>query len=105
MNRRRSVEWSVMLFVVGLLAFNPPFLSIFSLPELVFGIPILYLYIFVAWGVVIALLALNVSQLTEHEDSTPLRMSGPFAEPPGEEVETPAIGDLSGRAKDNRVED
>lgn len=60
---RRNGEWSVVLFVVALLAFNPPVLSIFSVPELIFGIPTLYLYIFIAWGGVIAILALNVPGL------------------------------------------
>lgn len=64
MNRpRRNSEWSVVLFVVALLAFNPPVLSIFSVPELIFGVPTLYLYIFVVWGGAVALLAANVPGL------------------------------------------
>ena len=77
---RRNGEWSVVLFVVALLAFNPPILSIFSMPDLLFGIPLLYLYIFVAWAGVIALLALNVSGLVEDEESPPLRIHGPLPE-------------------------
>jgi hypothetical protein len=81
MNRlRRNGEWSVVLFVVALLAFNPPILSIFSVPDLVFGIPTLYLYIFLAWGGAILLLALNVSGLVEDEEAPPLRIPGPPAE-------------------------
>lgn len=81
MNRlRRSGEWSVVLFVVALLAFNPPVLSIFSVPELVLGVPILYLYIFLVWGGVIALLAMNVSSLIEGEEPPPLRIQGPLPE-------------------------
>lgn len=74
---RRNGEWSVVLFVVALLAFNPPVLSIFSVPELIFGIPVLYLYIFAAWGGAIVLLALNVSGLLETENPPPLRIPGP----------------------------
>ncbi|MGD1876039.1 MAG: hypothetical protein ACFB13_00895 [Kiloniellaceae bacterium] len=78
MNRlRRNGEWSVVLFVVALLAFNPPVLSIFSVPELILGIPILYLYIFAAWAGVIALLAFNVSGLVDAENPPPLRIPGP----------------------------
>ena len=78
MNRlRRNGEWSVVLFVVALLAFNPPVLSIFSVPELIFGIPILYLYIFLAWAGVIVLLAFNVSGLVEADSPPPLRIPGP----------------------------
>ncbi len=103
MNRRRAAEWSVMLFVVGLLAFSPPFLSIFSVPELFFGIPTLYFYIFVAWGLVIALLAFNVSKLTEQEVSEPLRMPGPL--PATEEIEPPLSGDLESAPRRDRTVD
>lgn len=92
MSRRRSVEWSVVLFIVALLAFNPPVLSIFSVPELLFGIPVLYLYILAAWGAVIALLALNVSGLTEEEESEPLRMPGPVPARPAEDLDSPLVG-------------
>ena len=92
MSRRRSAEWSVVLFVVALLAFNPPVLSIFSVPDLIFGIPILYLYIFVAWGAVIALLALNVSGLTEPEGSRPLHIPGPMPARTAEDLESPLVG-------------
>ncbi len=90
--RRRSGEWSVVLFIVALLAFNPPVLSIFSVPELIFGIPVLYLYIFLAWGAVIALLAFNVSGLTEPEGSQPLRIPGPVPARPSEDLESPLVG-------------
>ena len=84
---RRNGEWSVVLFVVALLAFNPPVLSIFSVPELIFGIPTLYLYIFVAWGGVIALLAANVPGLAG-DDKAPL----PVAETPPPDGEKVARG-------------
>jgi len=88
MNRlRRNGEWSVVLFVVALLAFNPPVLSIFSVPDLLFGIPLLYLYIFAAWAGIIALLALNVSGLIEDEESPPLRIHGPLPEALDEDIE------------------
>lgn len=90
--RRRSAEWSVVLFVVALLAFNPPVLSIFSVPELIFGIPLLYLYLLIAWGTAIALLALNVSGLTEREESAPLRMPGPVSARPSEDLHSPLVG-------------
>ncbi len=51
-------ERLVFVFVLGLVAFNPPLLSVFSVPEFVLGIPLLYLYLFAAWAVQIALLAL-----------------------------------------------
>ncbi|MEO3428620.1 hypothetical protein AAFN88_07160 [Pelagibius sp. CAU 1746] len=93
MNRRRSGEWSVVLFIVALLAFNPPVLTIFSVPELIFGVPVLYLYILLAWGAAIALLALNVPGLTEPEDAQPLHMPGPVPARPPEDPDSLPAGD------------
>ena len=59
-NPGRTEERAVVLFLVALLAFNPPLLSIFASDALVFGVPLLYLYLFCAWGVVILLIGLNV---------------------------------------------
>jgi hypothetical protein len=47
----------VALLLLGVLAFSPPLLSIFSVRTLVLGIPLLYLYLFAAWAVLIVLLA------------------------------------------------
>src|SRR3546814_17600219 len=83
MNRpRRNVEWSVVLFVMALLAFNPPMLSIFSVPDLIFGVPTLYLYISVAWGGVIALLAVNLPRLMADGAESASRATQPEAADP-----------------------
>ncbi|MBM3359197.1 MAG: hypothetical protein FJY54_15900 [Betaproteobacteria bacterium] len=47
----------IALFVLGLVLFNYPLLSLFNVPGTVLGIPVLYLYVFAAWGAVIGLLA------------------------------------------------
>ncbi len=47
------------LFVLGLLIFNPPILSLFSTDGFIAGIPLLYFYLFSAWGAFIALLFLS----------------------------------------------
>ena len=47
----------VALFVLGSLLFNYPILSLFNLPAEVFGVPVLYAYIFAAWTLLIALMA------------------------------------------------
>ena len=47
----------VALFMLGFVLFNYPFLAIFNHARLVLGVPLLYLYLFVAWGAVIALAA------------------------------------------------
>ncbi len=53
-------ERSLALFVLGLLVFNPPLLSIFSGDAVVAGIPVLYLYFFAAWFGLIGLMAVTV---------------------------------------------
>jgi hypothetical protein len=50
------------LFLLGNLLFNYPFLALFNRPESVLGIPLLYLYVFGAWALLIALLALTVQR-------------------------------------------
>ena len=51
-------ERMAALFLLGLLALSPPFLAIFAVETLVFGIPLLYVYLFAVWGLLILLLAL-----------------------------------------------
>jgi hypothetical protein len=45
------------LFLAGCLAFAYPLLALFNVPETVFGVPVLYAYLFGTWAVLIALLA------------------------------------------------
>jgi hypothetical protein len=49
------------LFLLGYLLFNPPIISLFNLPYMILGIPLLYGYIFAAWVLLIVLVALTVS--------------------------------------------
>jgi len=48
----------VAVFLLGLLLFNYPFLALFNGTGDLLGIPLPYAYIFSAWALVIALLAL-----------------------------------------------
>ncbi|CAB5114398.1 hypothetical protein D3OALGA1CA_2173 [Olavius algarvensis associated proteobacterium Delta 3] len=48
----------VGVFLLGILLFNYPVLSLFNLTYRIFGIPLLYLYTFLAWAVIIGLIAL-----------------------------------------------
>ncbi len=48
----------VALCILGVLLFNYPILALFNISGAVFGVPVLYAYIFVAWAVLIALMAL-----------------------------------------------
>ena len=61
----RKKEWSILLFVVCLIAFVPPMISLFDVPTLIFGIPISYLYMFGVWAAVIAMTALGARRGTE----------------------------------------
>ena len=47
----------IALFMLGWVLFNFPLLSLFNQPATLLGIPSLYVYIFAAWAVVIALVA------------------------------------------------
>ncbi|WP_018992393.1 hypothetical protein [Aromatoleum toluclasticum] len=50
------------MFVLGVLLFNYPLLALFNHPTLVAGIPILYVYAFVAWALLVALLMLVIER-------------------------------------------
>ena len=52
----------VALFLAGVLLFNYPLLALFDRAATAFGIPVLYVYIFGAWALLIALLALVVER-------------------------------------------
>jgi len=52
----------VALCMLGCLLFNYPILALFNVPRALLGVPILYVYIFTAWVVLIALMALAVER-------------------------------------------
>ncbi len=52
-------ERAIALFLLALLLFNPPILTIFSAPALIFGVPLLYLYLFGSWSIVILMVGLH----------------------------------------------
>ncbi len=45
------------LSVLGMVLFNYPLLAIFNVTATVFGIPVLYAYIFCAWGLLTVCMA------------------------------------------------
>ena len=47
----------VALCMLGLLLFNYPILALFNVTGTVFGVPLLYAYLFAAWALLIALVA------------------------------------------------
>jgi hypothetical protein len=56
----RSGERLAATFVLGWVLLNYPILSLFSRQGLVAGIPLLYLWVFTTWVLVIAILALVI---------------------------------------------
>jgi hypothetical protein len=62
-------ERLVALFILGVVLFNPPFLSIFNRSAHLFGVPLLYLYLVLAWALLIALTGLLVERAEEGGES------------------------------------
>jgi hypothetical protein len=82
----------VALFLLGVVMFHPLVLDVFDLmvpvsgqepevkrPAMLFGAPLLYVYVFFAWGLLIALLAFVVERASRH---------------PGQRAETPPEGEI-----------
>ena len=55
----------IALFLFGALFLNYPLFSLFAGPTLVVGIPLLYIYVFVVWAVLIALIAIVVERRSD----------------------------------------
>lgn len=65
----RRNERMTFLFVVGLLVFNPPLLLMFDTTDSIFGLPVLYVYLFLSWAFLVGLAALSMEgQITADED-------------------------------------
>ncbi len=56
----------IALFILGIILLNPPFILIFDRAATNAGVPVLFLYLFVAWAILIALMALII----ERSDNT-----------------------------------
>ena len=50
-------ERMIALCMLGCVLFNFPILALFNVPGSVFGVPVLYAYIFIAWALLIGLMA------------------------------------------------
>lgn len=58
-----------MLSVLFMLLLNIPILTIANRPERVLGIPVLYLYVFTVWGVLIGSLGWLIHRTRTDDDS------------------------------------
>jgi hypothetical protein len=57
-----KAERLVAVFLLGVMLFNYPLLAVFNRAVEVMGIPLVYVYIVTAWGLLIAILALIVER-------------------------------------------
>lgn len=58
---RRGQRLAVV-FVVGLLVFNYPLMSLASTDTTLFGIPVLYLYLFGSWALIVGTMAFIIER-------------------------------------------
>ena len=58
----RKGQRMVALCMLGCVLFNFPVLALFNVPGALFGVPLIYAYIFVAWALLIALMAWAVER-------------------------------------------
>ncbi|HMV05120.1 MAG TPA: hypothetical protein PKA30_06165 [Accumulibacter sp.] len=47
----------IATFLIGCVLFNYPLLSLFDRPLALFGVPLIYAYVFAAWALVVGLMA------------------------------------------------
>lgn len=59
--QKRRKEWSVVLFGLLLLIIFPPIITIYDIPDLVVGVPLSFLVLFVLWGLVIVATAVGAA--------------------------------------------
>ncbi|MEI6560075.1 MAG: hypothetical protein WCO00_16890 [Rhodospirillaceae bacterium] len=50
----------IALFLLGVVAVAPPLLRVFGVGATVLGWPLLFIYVFVVWGAVVALIAVDI---------------------------------------------
>ena len=72
----RRNERLAFLFVAGLLVFNPPLLLMFDATGSVFGVPVLYFYLFLSWACIIGLAALSIEGRTTSTDEEDIASEG-----------------------------
>jgi hypothetical protein len=66
---RLKESW-VIFFILGIIMMNYPFISIFNKPVMLFGIPLLYLYLLVGWvaSIFVVYLFIKALSLPNHHD-------------------------------------
>jgi len=72
---RKKNQRLLVLFILGSLAINYPLLTLFSKKIFVFGIPLLYFYLFAFWLIFILFIGLVVERKKMAKTSFPLHNS------------------------------
>lgn len=77
-DQNRDGERLGAVFLLGLVLFNPLLVQIFDggADVAVFGVPLLYLYLFISWAVLIGLMAVVTERTSGHGRSTREARSG-----------------------------
>lgn len=60
----------IALFLFGLVLLNYPILSLLNVNVMLFGFPLLYIYIFGTWGLLIFLAAIATSRSENHYENS-----------------------------------
>ena len=53
----------VIFFILGIIMMNYPFIHIFNIPRLIFGMPALFLYFYAGWAISICVIYLFVKAI------------------------------------------
>ena len=77
---KKTNERYVALIILTALLFNPPIMSIFNSTELILGVPMLFLYLFAAWTLIIGLNAYLAKRLLMEQFSVREREAGSDAD-------------------------
>jgi hypothetical protein len=68
--KARKNKRLVCLFLMGCILFNYPLLSLFNLETMIFGVPLVFFYVFTGWALLI-LLAAIATQTRRRASSKP----------------------------------
>ena len=75
LHRLQLPETWFIFFILGIIMMNFPFLHIFNKPDTIFGIPLMFLYLFIGWPVsifVIYLFTLTFDHFDDkHQETRP----------------------------------
>ena len=78
-------ERTLAIFFLGLLLFNPPVLSLFSNDSRIGDVPVLYIYLFAAWALLIVFMGRSARQTLTGGQATGLgRMAAGRDKPRGD---------------------